>query len=312
MICCDESWGDSKIYFLSVFNRGKEQKLNLIPFAMDWWELQLLPLDFLFQCWSESRVGDFDVQCHTQWCSSGLHGAAFIGFSGAEMKIEGFLWFLWIFSSWEQSWDGESLAFAGEPLTPHWEPRQGTELPSSSWIPLFCSSPHQFSFEFPLWSLFVWCEDNCLDIPLQKKEKVFLSCSLREARAQVQVNTWHVRLIWNHNWEGKYLHSTLKELQLCCSVLHSFYISLLLTCSLLVGAEYSISPRALIVCFYINRQWFLGGLQFFVGLVLFCSHMKVSSQCPAIHCSWLKEENRGVQSWLSASVFTMCLCICRA
>lgn len=148
----------------------------------------------------------------------------------------------------------------------------------------------------------------------KKKKKIFLSCSLREARAQVQVNTGHVGLIWYQNWRGKYLHSTLKELQLCCSLLHSFYISLLLTCSLLVGPEYSISPRALMVCLFINRQWFLGGLQFFCwfGFVLFSYESIISSQRPAIHCSWLKEENRDILSWLSASVFTVCLCICSA
>lgn len=130
----------------------------------------------------------------------------------------------------------------------------------------------------------------------------------------MQVNIGHVRLIWYHNWEGKYLHSTPKELQLCCSVLHSFYISLLLTCSLLVGPEYSISPRALMVCLFINRQWFLGGLQFFCwfGFVLFCHEGTRSSQCPAIHCSWLKGESRDILSWLNASVFTVCLCICSA
>lgn len=34
--------------------------------------------------------------------------------------------------------------------------------------------------------------------------------------------------------------------------------------------------------------------------------MKVWSQCPAIHCSWLKEENRDVQSWLSAPQYLHC------
>lgn len=91
MLCCGESWDDSKIYFLSVFNRGKEQKLNLMSvfhsFAMNWWELNLFPLYFLFQCWPESRVGDFDVQCHTQWGSTGLHRAVSLVSGGLRWKL---------------------------------------------------------------------------------------------------------------------------------------------------------------------------------------------------------------------------------
>lgn len=177
-------------------------------------------------------------------------------------------------------------AHAGLPCS-WWEPSQGRELPSSSseWILLFCSSPHQFSFEFPVWSFCLMQRE--LSRHLFKKEiKVFVSCSLREARAQVQMGKYRAYEIDLKPITGKV--GTCTRLWKSCSSVAEFglafrahsYLPTYSYCSLSTGPENFVSPRAAMDLVFINRQQFLGGVQFLLILCCFVLIWKYNLSIP--------------------------------
>lgn len=103
------------------------------------------------------------------------------------------LFILWTKPGW---W--EVVEFAAGPPTPHWEPWQETELPSSSRIPLFCSNPHQFAFEFPVWSLCLMGRQLSRHLFLKRKKVSLYPAVWERLEHKCRwVNTGQMRLIWN-------------------------------------------------------------------------------------------------------------------